>query len=183
VDNVAYQRTLRNGHWEPWISLGGYLTDAPTVAFNSPTDWTLSARGRDGLVWQRSASGSWTSIGGPNGKPIYGRPSAVPGAVAVRASDDSVWLYSNGSWSSLGGVISGSPTLLATSGRIYLFARASDYTLWQRNFADGSWGGWFPRGEFPSNSFDGSVGVAAGDNGSAWVAFRGVSGHVYRTVL
>jgi alpha-galactosidase len=183
ADNVAYQRTLRNGRWGSWVSLGGNLTDAPTVAFNSPTDWTLSARGRDGLVWQRSASGSWTSIGAPNGKPIYGRPSAVPGAVAVRAADDSVWLYSNGSWSSLGGVISSSPTLLATSGRIYLLARASDYTLWQRNFADGSWGGWFPRGEFPSNAFDGSLGVAAGDNGSAWVVFRGVSGHVYRTVL
>jgi alpha-galactosidase len=183
TDNAAYQRTFRNGHWGPWNCLGGNLTDAPTVAFTSPSDWTLYARGRDGQVWQRGAAGGWSSIGAPNGKPIYGRPSAVPGAVAVRPSDDAVWVYSGGAWSSLGGVISGSPTLLATSGRIYLFARASDYTLWQRNFVDGSWGGWFPRGEFPSNAFDGSLGVAAGDNGSAWVVFRGVGGNVHRTVL
>lgn len=183
ADNRAYHRTLQNRRWSPWIPLGGDITDAPTVAFTSPDNWTLYARGRDGQVWQRGPSGAWSSIGAPGGKPIYGRPSAVPGAVAVRTQDDSVWVYRNGSWESLGGVVSGSPTLLATMGRIYLFARASDYTLWQRNFVDGSWGGWFPRGEFPSNAFDGSLGVAAGDNGSAWVTFKGVGGQVYRTVL
>jgi alpha-galactosidase len=187
ADNQAYQRTLRNGHWDSWITLGGYITDAPTVAFTSPTDWTLLARGRDGKVWRRDVNGGWSSIGSPNDKPIYGRPSAVVDAagmhVAVRTPDDSIWWYSNGSWSSVGGVVSGSPTLLATSGRIYLFARASDYTLWQRNFVDGSWGGWFPRGEFPSNSFDGSLATAAGANGSAWIAFRGVAGRVWQAVL
>jgi alpha-galactosidase len=186
-DNAAYQRIFRNGQWGPWTWLGGSLTDAPTVAFGSPGDWTLFARGRDGQVWQRGSTGGWSSIGAPNGKPIYGRPSAVLDAsgphVAVRTADDAVWIYEKGAWASLGGVISGSPTLLATSGRIYLFARASDYTLWQRNFAGGGWGGWFPRGEFPSNAFDGSPGVAAGDDGSAWVAFRGVGGSVHQVVL
>ncbi|GAB3880344.1 hypothetical protein GCM10029964_034570 [Kibdelosporangium lantanae] len=183
VDNQAYQRTFQSGRWGWWTPLGGNLTDAPTVAFTSPTDWTLYARGRDGKVWQRGVRGPWSSIGSPNDRPIYGRPSAVPGAVVVRTQDDAVWAYQGGAWSSLGGVISGSPTLLATSGRIYLFARASDYTLWQRNFVDGAWGGWFPRGEFPSNAFNGSLGTAAGDNGSAVIAFTGVNGHVYRTVL
>jgi alpha-galactosidase len=80
-------------------------------------------------------------------------------------------------------VISTAPTLLATSGRLYLFARASDYTLWQRNFTDGSWGGWFPRGEYASNAIVGTLGVAAGAGGSAWVAVRGVDDHVHQTVL
>jgi alpha-galactosidase len=187
-DNSAYQRTFRNGRWSSWNRLGGQITDAPTVAFKSPTDWTMFATGPFGLVWTRKHNTGWSTIGSPDLHPIYGRPSAVVDAngaahVAVRTRDDGVWLYSNGDWTSLGGVISGSPTLLATGGRIYLFARASDYTLWQRNFSDGSWGGWFPRGEFPSNAFDGSLGVAAGANESAWIAFTGVAGRVRQAVL
>lgn len=194
TDNHAYQRTFNGTTWSGWTNLGGTLTDSPTVAFTSPTSWTLFATGADGQVWRRTnTNGCWTSIGAPNGKPIYGRPSAVTDAngtyVAVRTPDDQVWWRTSdtagnwSAWTALGGTISDSPTLLATSGRIYLFARASDYTLWQRNFVDGAWGGWFPRGEFASNAFTGALATAAGANGSAWVAVRGVDGHVHQTVL
>ncbi|QUQ66172.1 glycoside hydrolase family 27 protein [Kutzneria sp. CA-103260] len=190
TDNAAYQRTFQNGHWGNWVKLGGNLTDSPTVAFTSPTQWTLVARGADGKVWQRTSGGygTWSSLGSPSDQPIYGRPSAVADAngthIVVRAFDDSAWLWEqNTGWTGLGGVISTAPTLLATSGRLYMFARASDYTLWQRNFTDGSWGGWFPRGEFASNAIVGTLGVAAGANGSAWVAVRGVDDHVHQTVL
>ncbi|HJP75003.1 MAG TPA: hypothetical protein VJ914_12075 [Pseudonocardiaceae bacterium] len=194
ADNHAYQRTFNGTSWGPWICLGGTITDAPTVAFTSPTAWMMVATGADGSVWQRNAgSSTWSSIGTPNGKPIYGRPSAVSDSlgayVAVRASDDSVWwrtVDTSGNWSAwtaLGGVISGSPTLLATQGRIYLFVRASDYTLWQRNFVDRQWGGWFPRSEFVSDQFNGALGVAAGANGSAWIAGRNQDGSIFETVL
>jgi len=193
TDNAVYQRTLKDGRWCEWIKLGGTATDAPTVAFTSPTSWTLTTRGADGKVWQRSATGGWSSLDAPNGQPIYGRPSTVvvDGTVhvAVRTADDGTWERVRdaagtwGAWTDLGGVISGSPTLLSTEGRVYLFARASDYTLWQRNFADGSWGGWFKRDEFPSNAFTGALGVAAGANGSAWLAVRGSDGRVHQTVL
>ncbi len=193
TDNHAYRRTFNGTSWGGWTDLGGTLTDAPTAAYTSPTSWTVFARGADGSVWSRGPTSSWTSIGAPNGQPIYGRPSAVTDAngtyVAVRTSDDQVWWRTadtTGTWSAwtaLGGVISGSPTLLATEGRVYLFARASDYTLWQRNFVGGAWGDWFPRGEFASNAFYGSLGAAAGANGSAWVTLRGMDGHVHLTVL
>ncbi|MEV6610892.1 hypothetical protein [Kutzneria sp. NPDC051319] len=188
TDNAVYQRTFEHGCWGRWIKLGGTVTDSPTVAFTSPTQWTLVARGADGKVWQRGTTGSWTSLGSPSDKPIYGRPSAVADAggthIVVRAFDDSAWLWEQGTgWTGLGGVISTAPTLLATSGRLYMFARASDYTLWQRNFADGQWGGWFPRGEYASNAIVGTLGVAAGAGGSAWVAVRGVDDHVHQTVL
>ncbi|HEY4020004.1 MAG TPA: hypothetical protein VGM75_15035 [Pseudonocardiaceae bacterium] len=194
TDNQAYQRTFNGASWGPWIGLGGTITDAPTVAFTSPTAWMMVATGADGSVWQRNAgSSNWASIGTPNGKPVYGRPSAVSDSlgayVAVRASDDSVWWRTVdtagnwSAWSDLGGTISGSPTLLATQGRIYLFARASDYTLWQRNFVNQQWGGWFPRTEFVSDQFDGALGVAAGANGSAWIAGRNQDGQIFQTVL
>ncbi|HEY3606663.1 MAG TPA: hypothetical protein VGL06_04145 [Pseudonocardiaceae bacterium] len=192
-DNHAYRRTFNGTSWGGWTGLGGTLTDAPTAAYNSPTSWSLFARGADGQVWSRGPNSCWTSIGAPNNLPIYGRPSAVTDAngtyVAVRTSDDQVWWRTAdttgtwSAWSALGGVISGSPTLLATEGRVYLFARAGDYTLWQRNFVSGAWGNWFPRGEFASNAFYGSLGTAAGANGSAWVALRGTDGHVHLTVL
>ncbi|WP_370948887.1 hypothetical protein AB5J62_15390 [Amycolatopsis sp. cg5] len=183
TDNSAYQRTSWRGNWGPWVNLGGKLTDSPSVDFTSPNSWTLVARGADGKVWKRTAQSGWSSIGAPKDQPIYGRPSAAGGQVAVRAADDSVWTYTNGAWATLGGVVSGSPTLLATEGRVYLFARASDYTLWQINRTDGAWGTWFKRTEFASNSLVGAVGAAAGANGSAWVVVRGPDDRVHQSKL
>jgi alpha-galactosidase len=193
VNGHAMRRTFNGTSWGPWLDLGGGLTDAPTVAYTSPTSWTLFATGADGQVWSRGPNTGWTSIGAPNGQRIYGRPSAVTDAngtyVAVRTPDDQVWWRTSdtegnwSAWTALGGVVSGSPTLLATDGRVYLLVRASDYTLWQRNFVDGAWGGWFPRTEFVSNQLDGALGAAAGANGSAWVAFLGPDGHIHQTAL
>ncbi|GLY51120.1 hypothetical protein [Lentzea sp. NBRC 102530] len=180
VDNRLWQRTLHNGQWDAWKSLGGKLTDAPSV---SP-DGTIVARGEDGEVWKH-AGGSWSSLGAPGGAPIYGRPSVAGGQVAVRTAADNVWVrpVAGGEWTSLGGVISGSPTLVEYQDRIYLFARASDYTLWQVNASAGVWGGWFKRGEFPSNSLVGAVGATAGPDGSAWTVVRGPDNKVYRQKL
>jgi len=193
ADNALWRDAFVNGRWGRWTSLGGHVTEAPTVAFTSPSQWTIVARDNDGLVTSRTAGGRWTGLGAPHGWPVYGRPSAVvDGAgtlhVAVRIHTDEIWerTLSGGVWSdwtSLGGTLSASPTLLATSGRVYLFALAADNRLWQRNYADGAWGGWFPRGEFSMDSFHGAVGAAAGANGSAWIAVTGVDGHVHRTIL
>ena len=193
TDNQAYQRTYSNGKWGSWTALGGTLADAPTAAYTGPGAWTLTATGTDGAIWTRSATSGWSSIGAPAGLSVYGRPSAVTDGstvyVAVRANDDSVWLDTANSagqwsgWTGLGGTISDSPTLVSTLGRVYLFARASDYTLWENNFTSGAWSGWFKRTEFTSDVYDGAFGVAAGDNGSAVVTFRGVDGHVHLTTL
>jgi alpha-galactosidase len=80
-------------------------------------------------------------------------------------------------------VISGSPTLVEHQDRIYLFARAGDYTLWQINSSAGVWGVWFNRPEFPSNSLVGAVGATAGPDGSAWTVVRGPDNRVYRQKL
>ncbi|MFD9699838.1 hypothetical protein [Lentzea sp. NPDC059081] len=179
LDNQAWQRTLHNGRWGGWKPLGGKLTDAPSVS----TDGTIVARGPDGRVWLYR--GGWTSLGAPGDAPIYGRPSVAGGQVAVRTADDSVWVrpVSGGAWTSLGGVISGSPTMVEFQDRIYLFARASDYTVWQVNSSAGVWGGWFNRPEFPSNSLVGAVGATAGPDGSAWTVVRGPDNKVYRQTL
>ncbi len=194
TDNAVWRRVFDGHRWGGWTSLGGSVTDAPTVAFSSPTSWTLAARGADGKVWTRTATTGWTSLSAPDDRPFNGRPSIVVDDsgrlfVAVRSRIDSIWLRSRSTegvwsdWTDLGGTLSASPTLLATSGRVYLFALAADNKLWQRNFVDDVWGGWFQRGEYPTDAFHGAVGAAAGANGSAWIAVRGVDDHVHQAVL
>ncbi|MGW4599600.1 glycoside hydrolase family 27 protein [Streptomyces sp. NPDC004457] len=192
TDDHAYRRVFSGGRWGDWQDLGGSLTDAPTVAFTDPADWTLVARGADGSVVRRGPSGGWSSLGTPGGRPVYGRPSAVVGAddrvhVAVRTAADDVWTNSRdrsgrwSGWSSLGGTVSGSPTLVAVGDAVVLYARAADYTLWQQRYDGGAWRGWTKRQEFPSAAFDGSLGAVAGPDGSVDVVYRGVDGAVHRT--
>ncbi|MFG2790161.1 glycoside hydrolase family 27 protein [Streptomyces sp. NPDC048419] len=191
TDDRAYRRVHDHGRWSQWQSLGGQLTDAPSVAFTDPTHWTLLARGADGAVVQRGPSTGWSSLGLPGDKPTYGRPSAVVDGtgrvhVAVRTAADDIWTRTRdasgqwSAWSSLGGTVSGSPTLVATGDTVVLYARAADYTLWQQRYADGAWQGWSKHQEFPSAAFDGSLGAVAGPDGAVGAVFRGVDGYLHR---
>lgn len=192
TDDRAYRRTYDHGHWGQWRSLGGELTDAPSVAFTDPAHWTLFARGADGAVVQRGPATDWSSLGLPGDRQTYGRPSAVVDSagrvhVAVRTAADDIWTRTRDTsgqwsdWSSLGGTVSGSPTLVAAGDTVVLYARAADYTLWQQRYADGAWQGWSKREEFPSAAFDGALGAVAGPDGAVDAVFRGVDGQVHRT--
>ncbi|MFE7171443.1 glycoside hydrolase family 27 protein [Streptomyces sp. NPDC057616] len=191
TDDRAYRRVSDHGRWGRWESLGGRLTDAPSVAFTDPAHWTLFARGADGAVVQRGPETGWSSLGLPGDRQTYGRPSAVVDAtgrvhVAVRTAADDIWTRTRDAsgqwsvWSSLGGTVSGSPTLVATGDTVVLYARAADYTLWQQRYADGAWQGWSKHQEFPSAAFDGSLGAVAGADGAVDAVFRGVDGYLHR---
>ncbi|MFJ1766189.1 hypothetical protein ACIOD2_38070 [Amycolatopsis sp. NPDC088138] len=182
LDNAAYQRTYRYGHWGDWKRLGGTLTDSPSVT----SDGTLFARGADGQVWQRTSAGQWSGLGAPGGKPIYGRPGAATSTsgtvVAVRTADDSVWTRTKtgttwSDWTGIGGTVSSSPTLVAAGAKVALTASASDYSLWANEWS-GTWAGWFKRPEYPSGSIVGTLG-AASDGASLWFAARGSDDHVH----
>ncbi|MEV8561743.1 glycoside hydrolase family 27 protein [Streptomyces sp. NPDC051917] len=192
TDDHAYRRVFSGGRWSAWQDLGGRLTDAPTVAFTDPAHWTLVARGADGGVTQRGPSSAWSSLGTPGDRPVYGRPSAVVDAagrvhVAVRTAADDVWTIARdvsgqwSGWTSLGGTVSGSPTLVAVGDAVVLYARAADYTLWQQRYDGGAWQGWTKRQEFPSAAFDGALGAVGGPDGSVDAVYRGVDGYVHRT--
>ncbi|MFD0446765.1 alpha-galactosidase [Streptomyces indonesiensis] len=187
ADSGAYRRVFAHGRWGGWQDLGGRLTDAPSVAFTDGTHWTLTARGADGRITQRGPSSGWSSLGAPGDRPTYGRPSAVVDArgrvhVAVRTSADEVWRRSRDAsgqwseWSSLGGTVSGSPTLVAVGDAVVLYARAGDYTLWQRRYGHGGWQGWAKRQEFPGAAFDGALGAVPGPDGAVDAVYRGVDG-------
>lgn len=192
ADNRAYRRVFADGRWGAWQDLGGRLTDAPSVAFTDPDRWTLFVRGSDGGTVQRGPSSGWSSLGTPGDRTTYGRPSAVVDSegrvhVAVRTAADDVWTRSRDAtgewsgWTSLGGTVSGSPTLVAVGDAVVLYARAGDYTLWQQRFEGGAWQGWTKRQEFPSAAFEGALGAVAGAGGAVDAVFRGVDGLVHRT--
>jgi len=192
ADSQVYRRVLTDGRWGAWQSLGGRVTDAPSVAFTDPAHWALFATGSDGQVVQRGPSSGWSSLGAPDGRRVYGRPSAVVDAqgrvrVAVRTAADDVWTRSReasgewSQWASLGGTVSGSPTLAAVADAVVLYARAADYTLWQQRYENGAWQGWTKRDEFPSAAFDGALGAVAGPGGTVDAVFRGVDGYVHRS--
>ncbi|MFF4754646.1 glycoside hydrolase family 27 protein [Streptomyces sp. NPDC002514] len=191
ADSRVYRRALADGRWGRWESLGGRVTDAPTVAFTDPAHWTLFARGADGRIVQRGPSSDWSSLGSPGDRPTYGRPSAVVDAegrvhVAVRTAADDVWTRSRAAsgqwsaWTSLGGTVSGSPTLVAAGDAVLLYARAGDYALWQQRYVSGAWQGWSKREEFPSAAFDGALGAVEGQGGTVDAVYRGVDGFVHR---
>nr|WP_296071435.1 glycoside hydrolase family 27 protein [uncultured Actinoplanes sp.] len=193
ADRKIWQRTQTGGSWGAWRDLGGPVADDPSVAFAGPDDWTVFARGDDNLIRARGPRSGWSSVGGPDGKAVRGRPGvAIDGSgavhVTVRSRTEEIWerVRTGATWSdwqNLGGTLSGSPTLLGTSGRLYLFAVAADNRLWQRNFVDGAWGGWFQRGEFATDEIQGAVGAEPGPSGSAVIVLRGVDGHLHRTTL
>jgi alpha-galactosidase len=194
ADSAAYRRTYLNGRWGPWTGLGGRLTSAPTVAFSGPDSWTLFARGASGTVAARGPHGGWSDIGAPADQPLYGRPSAAVDAsgavhVAVRTASDAVWERTRDAagdwqpWQDLGGTVSGSPTLVAAGGQVRLYARALDYTLWQRAYGPDGWGGWSKRNEFASAVFTDALGATAAADGSTIAVLRGVDGRVHETTL
>nr|WP_229701091.1 glycoside hydrolase family 27 protein [Streptomyces camponoticapitis] len=194
TDDAAYTRAFAGGRWGRWQKLGGNLADAPSVAFEGAGDWTLLAHDEDGQIRARGPRSGWTSLGAPENRTVYGRPSAVVDEagrthVAIRTAEDAVWSRvrdTAGTWSpwtSLGGTVSGSPTLVAVDGGVRLYARAGDYTLWQRAYGaeGGTWGDWSARPEFVSGVFDGALGATAGPGGTVLTAFRGVDGRVHQT--
>ncbi|MGA6225605.1 glycoside hydrolase family 27 protein [Streptomyces umbrinus] len=192
TDSRVYRRVFADGRWGTWQNLGGRVTDAPSVAFTDPGHWMLFATGSEGQVVQRGPSSGWSSLGMPGDRPVYGRPSAAVDSqgrihVAVRSAADDVWTRSrpaSGEWSpwaSLGGTVGGSPTLVTAGDAVVLYARASDYTLWQQRYENGGWQGWTKRQEFPSAAFEGALGAVAGPDGTVDAVFRGVDGYVHRT--
>ncbi|MFG2172012.1 glycoside hydrolase family 27 protein [Streptomyces niveus] len=202
TDDAAYRRAFTDGRWGRWQKLGGSLADAPSVAYESAERWTLFAHDEDGQIRSRGPRSGWTTLGAPEQRTVYGRPSAVVDEagrthVAVRTAEDAVWWRVRdtagdwSAWTSLGGTVSGSPTLVAVDGGVRLYARAGDYTLWQRAYdsegpngsSSGAWGDWSARGEFVSGVFDGALGATAGPGDTVLTAFRGVDGRVHQTGL
>ncbi|RFU82641.1 glycoside hydrolase family 27 protein [Streptomyces triticagri] len=204
ADGRGYRKVLsgdRQGAWQRVDDrrLGSALAAAGTGTGGQDT--TVVARGTDGdLLAKSGPDANWTDLGTPEGHGLYDDPAAVADAqgrvhVVVRGTDSALWTRvkdANGSWSqwsSLGGSVGGSPSLALDGDTVRLYARAGDYTVWQRSLpgtsdGDGTeWTDWSKRADFPSAATQGSLAAAGGDDVSLVAAYRGVGDRLRLTAL
>jgi hypothetical protein len=138
------------------VDLGGVLTSGPAgIGVLTSTGGFLEkqvvARGADGAVWSRRASGDadawgpWSSLGGRAvGAPTVScvqEPAALP-RIYVRGTDDALWRLHDDRWTRLGGRLSSAPSALpATHGacptREAVLALGTDGAVWE--WSGGSW--------------------------------------------
>jgi hypothetical protein len=132
-----------------WVSQGGHLTSAPSVAYDGER-LLYVGRGADANVWIRSNSVGWRAFG-PAGTNCDGPTIAVSGsaptmvAVACRGGDGAVWLAKTSAdsgglpvfsgWQRIGGVVKHGVTVSDVSpdgnkARFAFTATGGDNALW-----------------------------------------------------
>jgi len=140
-------------------SLGGIITNDPSVGRNADGRLEVFARGTDNAlhhIWQTSAGGGWSGWNSLGGALTSNTAVAINHdgrlEVFVRGTDDALhhnWQTSAGGgwsgWNSLGGALIGNPVVAINhDGRLEVFVRGTDNALhhnWQTS-AGGGWSGW-----------------------------------------
>lgn len=187
-----------------WDSVGGVMTDSPAIASTGTNNLFAFVRGSDGALYTVTYNGSswaaWTGsgwngsagdLGGPTGGQFVGAPAAVAWGgnvtVAVRGTDNALWIRTLsggtwGSWTSLGGTLTGSPALASqNSSDVEAFIRGSDHGLWQDTFNGSSWSGFSSLGGPDSGTFVGDPTATSRTNGVITVYLRAADNSVYET--
>lgn len=179
-----------------WESLGGLLTESPTISSQGANQLDTFVRGQDAALYQRTWNGStWSawgaSLGGPTGGTFTGKPAAVSWGtgnitVAVRGTDDAVYTrtWTSGTWSawqSLGGTTTGSPAI-ATQGanKLDVFMRGSDGALYENSYNGSTWSGWGSSLGGPTGgTFTGTPAAVSWGTGNITIAVRGTDNVAY----
>ena len=179
-DGALWSIRHESGPWVGWTSLGGRTTDRPAVGYG-PAGLTVSVRGEDGKLWERSrlASGAWAPWHSA-GRAIVGGP----GANSYRDAAGRIWVrrFETGwQWEVVPALPSGvrpasEPAVVRWSGLVLVRGSDGQAWSWERE-GTGAWlalGGRFISGVAGAYQADG---VTAGQ----WVYGRGTNGKLYVT--
>lgn len=200
TDNALWQRTLANGAWSAWSSLGGTLTDSPSAAVDPLTGRvSVFMRGGDGALYSRTYDGqSWEStfqrLDGPTGGSFTGAPAVAVSRgrtdVFVRGTDNALWqrTLTSGTWSawsSLGGNLSDSPAAAgdALTGHITVFVRAADGALYSKVYNGVSWTPSYTNLGGPTGAVISGAPAVASSNGRTDVFVRGTDNALWQRTL
>jgi hypothetical protein len=153
TNHVLYYKAVSSYmEWTDWTPVGGYLTSSPGVL---TYNYNVAAAGRGGTNgalyvtystdWGETYS-AWTYKGGSilagTGPAVWG-----PEEFYVIGTNNQLYWYSSGSWKSLGGYLTSSPSVTASNGfpSIDVFAIGGDGNIWSRNTTNGgsSWNPWY----------------------------------------
>lgn len=136
------------GSWTTWTSLGGTLAAGPAgvspaagvlEAYATLADHSVARRIRTAGTWS-----GWVSLGGRT----YTAPSAArqPGAVsttvAVRGTNDALYVGSGGGWQLLGGALVDAPAIAGTPTGLDVVGRGTDRAVWSRRQRPAGWSAW-----------------------------------------
>jgi hypothetical protein len=152
--DFIYDPALDTGHWK---SLGGYITEMPTIAQDPVNNGIMrvAVRGGDNALWIcdldiNTESYVWASLGGGlTTRPyILFDPSGIE-HILVRGGDNALWdkkgVWSGSSytrtWSSLGGYLANAPIATIQPGvnnHAAVFVKGGDNALWVCDVFTGS---------------------------------------------
>ncbi|MEV5568943.1 hypothetical protein AB0L06_02760 [Spirillospora sp. NPDC052269] len=144
------------GPWSSWEDMGGSSVGTPAI-INRGSMYDLFATNADGEVMQRhyadSAWGSWYHDATASGNVTAAKGSGVAAVYGLDAyrlfyvgpGGDLFQSWYNEGWhsQSLGGDFVGTPAAAVSGDQVKVFATNSSGQVYQRNYTNGSWGGWY----------------------------------------
>jgi hypothetical protein len=142
-----------------WIDLGGYIKEgtSPAIRTFHGEAMRVLVHGSDDGLWGKETQvttgstelstpeqGPWANLGGK----IVGSPNFGWGLIAVRGSDNSLWVNEwdpidnpTSTWHPLGGVLASDPSVGRDSTDMLIYAKGSDGALWVNKFYWSAWSG------------------------------------------
>jgi glucose/arabinose dehydrogenase len=183
-DDAVWERHS-TGSFTAWRSLGGITTSDPDEAA-WPGHVDVVVRGRDGAVWDRSATsgtfGQWTTLGGQ----VTSGPAAVSWGTGrtdafARGTDGGLWANAFVTdhwfgWYPLGGQLTSSPDVASRSAnRLDVFATGTDRSMWHRAWTGTTWTPWDSLG----GRFTSGPGSVAVNGNRVDVFARGLDGQLW----
>ncbi|MGZ4923258.1 MAG: hypothetical protein ACXV5H_04715, partial [Halobacteriota archaeon] len=151
------------------------LSASPAAVSRPNGKIDVFVRGTDGAVWTRATTdggstwSGWKGLGGAlaagTGPAAYAWGDTRIGWM-VTGTDNRLWhMWTDSSgthgWESLGGALSSSPGVTSqTSGSIDVFAQGTDAAVWQRTYANTTWGNW--------KGLSGALASGSGPAASSW---------------
>lgn len=135
-----------------YASAGGHLAGAPSpivtaVGHDGLAAFAVFGRGTNNALWYTTC---------------FAESSTVSGC--------------NGSWTSLGGVLTSQPGAIEVTGDTYsVYVRGSDGAVWGRNHTSAGWGGWYRIG----GAVLSGTGPSAAYHAGTYVVVVGADRHLY----
>ncbi len=114
ADNAIWHAWWDGSKWNSWVSLGPAIVSNPAAVSWGPNRIDLFGVGTDGnLYWKTWNGSSWSAWQNPIGHPAPGIATGSGPAVS--------------SWA---------------SGRLDVFVRGADNSIWHASYSGGTWSGW-----------------------------------------
>jgi hypothetical protein len=197
TDRAVWQKVHHRDVWNDWVRVGGSVSSAPAAAVTiEGIVWLFARGGNNAIQFTRYMNASWASTW----TTLPGTTTSAPAAV-VTPQDGRLWIFARGTandilvnshlgsigspddwsgWTSLGGnVVSAPAAAVGVDGRLRIFARRLDGTIWTRSLTNGTWSGWSSLGGATS----GDPAAATDAAGRVYVVARGAGDSPwYRTL-